>query len=209
MIECLCGCGTLISEKDKQYRRVFYVRNHDKRKKIGTVFCKCGCGQTMPSRNLNSYRKKLFIAGHQHHLRRMKPEKISCACGCGEIIDNIRRKKDGKPYKVKMQVGHGVRGEKNHFWKGGITELNKNERRRLKARQWRQSVLRRDNYTCQICGARNRRGLGKTVVLNADHIKSWSNFPELRYELSNGRTLCVDCHKKTDNYGGRARSSSS
>jgi 5-methylcytosine-specific restriction endonuclease McrA len=53
--------------------------------------------------------------------------------------------------------------------------------------QWRADVLRRDNYLCQICGSNNN--------LHAHHRKSWIEFPELRLELSNGRTLCSECHK--------------
>jgi 5-methylcytosine-specific restriction endonuclease McrA len=33
--------------------------------------------------------------------------------------------------------------------------------------------------------------------LEADHIKPWAYFPSLRFELSNGRTLCRPCHDKT------------
>lgn len=61
---------------------------------------------------------------------------------------------------------------------------------------WRDAVFARDNWTCQECGQRG----GK---LCADHIKAWSTHPELRYELSNGRTLCRECHYKTPTYGGR------
>jgi 5-methylcytosine-specific restriction endonuclease McrA len=64
--------------------------------------------------------------------------------------------------------------------------------------EWRKNVFRRDDFTCQLCGI-------KGVTLNADHIKSFSGHPELRFELSNGRTLCIACHKKTDNYGSKAR----
>lgn len=59
-----------------------------------------------------------------------------------------------------------------------------------KASDWRKAVFARDNYTCQICKVRG-------TYLEADHIKPWAYFPELRFELSNGRTLCRKCHDKT------------
>jgi hypothetical protein len=37
--------------------------------------------------------------------------------------------------------------------------------------------------------------------LHPDHIKQFALYPELRYELSNGRTLCADCHRKTESWG--------
>lgn len=55
---------------------------------------------------------------------------------------------------------------------------------------WRNLVFKRDDYTCQICGVRG-------TYLEADHIKPWAFFSELRYEISNGRTLCKICHHKT------------
>ena len=53
---------------------------------------------------------------------------------------------------------------------------------------WSKAVIARDDYTCQDCGKRG----GK---LHAHHIKRWSDFPELRFELSNGTTLCPPCHE--------------
>jgi hypothetical protein len=47
---------------------------------------------------------------------------------------------------------------------------------------------------------------GKTKEkLEADHIKPFALFPELRFDISNGRTLCLPCHKLTDNYAGRKK----
>jgi hypothetical protein len=63
-------------------------------------------------------------------------------------------------------------------------------------RLWRTEVFERDDYTCQECGV-------KGIELQAHHIKSYTHHKELRYDISNGRTLCVECHKLTDNYCGR------
>ena len=60
----------------------------------------------------------------------------------------------------------------------------------------RKKCFERDNYTCTKCGLRNKRGLNKSVVLNAHHIKSYKHYPELRLELDNIITLCEDCHYK-------------
>lgn len=77
--------------------------------------------------------------------------------------------------------------------------LNVQIRKSLEYRLWRESVFERDNYTCVLCGAHN--GNGKAVVLQADHIKSFALYPELRVAIDNGRTLCLECHRATPNYG--------
>ena len=90
----------------------------------------------------------------------------------------------------------GKTGALSRHWKGGITPINQRERATLAYKNWRKAVFIRDNYTCVWC---NRLG-GK---LNADHIKPFALYLELRFDVSNGRTLCVECHKKTETYCGR------
>ncbi len=85
-------------------------------------------------------------------------------------------------------------GENNSAWKGGITSIHTKIRMSLEYRLWRKSVFERDNYTCIWCGQVG----GK---LQVDHIKPFADYPELRFAIDNGRTLCENCHKTTNSYG--------
>ena len=82
-----------------------------------------------------------------------------------------------------------ISGENHYFWQGGITPINKKLRHSIEFRLWREAVFARDNWTCQKCGQRG----GK---LHSHHIKPFSKFPELRFDIENGITLCSNCHKK-------------
>ncbi len=101
-------------------------------------------------------------------------------------------------HRLAISAAHKAVREKNHFWKGGITEKHKRLRNSIEYKLWRESVFQRDDFTCQECKLRG-------VELHADHIKPFAYFPDLRFAIDNGRTLCVACHKKTDSYLGRAR----
>ena len=94
-------------------------------------------------------------------------------------------------------------GENHWNWKGGVSVLNHLIRNLPEMTEWRNSIFKRDNYTCQKC---EQYG-GK---LNADHIKPFSfilkedeistiqkalDCKEL-WDTSNGRTLCIECHRK-------------
>lgn len=54
--------------------------------------------------------------------------------------------------------------------------------------QWKKAVLKRDNYKCQECFSSEQ--------LCAHHLRPWRDFPELRFEISNGITFCKSCHAR-------------
>lgn len=71
-----------------------------------------------------------------------------------------------------------------------LKRLNNSSRDELKSdgqyQTWRDSVLKRDNYTCRCCG--NKKNLC------AHHLSNFSNDVENRLNIENGITLCDGCH---------------
>lgn len=90
------------------------------------------------------------------------------------------------------------KGRQHPKWRGGTTSVTRKTRSSKAYKMWRRTIFIRDDFTCQECGLRN-------VYLQVHHIKPASKYPELVFENNNGKTLCVDCHKKTDTYCGKGR----
>jgi hypothetical protein len=70
-------------------------------------------------------------------------------------------------------------GENNHAWVGG------------KYGYWKKECIKRDNHICQDCKIQYLLA----GMLDVHHLKSKSKYPELRYDLNNGITLCPNCHR--------------
>lgn len=107
----------------------------------------------------------------------------------GHPVSEETREKIGDAHRGKKLPS--ITGNKHPRWKGGITPINKKIRHSVEYKLWRTAVFERDHYTCVWCGNK------KSGNLNADHIKPFAYFPELRFAIDNGRTLCVPCHRKT------------
>lgn len=99
-----------------------------------------------------------------------------------------------KHYRQIEKHGHILTAEEKHNnlsiaaknRSRGITPLSTLERKKFNLTT-RQLVMQRDGYVCQIC---DETGL----YLHVDHIKSWSDYPELRFTIDNCRTVCRPCH---------------
>jgi hypothetical protein len=107
---------------------------------------------------------------------------------------------------ARKRVSDGL----HHLGNGSKTKLSAQIRKSFKYRQWRSDVFTKDDFSCQECSVRGG-------VLNADHIEPFAfilrkynianiegalNCEEL-WNINNGRTLCVPCHKNTESYLNR------
>ncbi len=112
-----------------------------------------------------------------------------CNCDCGKtnVQVYISALTTGKQISCGCYRDEQRKGENNPNWKGGITSEATKDRNSKQYIDWRNAVYQRDNYVCQCCGAKGGR-------LNAHHIKSFANYPELRFNIDNGITLCETCH---------------
>lgn len=142
-----------------------------------------------------------FQKGHKHSpevrakiaaKHKGKPAKWISSLKRDEIRQKISETKRGIPNLV-------MRGQGNHRWKGGITSENQKIRHCLEYKIWRRAVFERDNYHC-IWGGKEH---GNNI--QADHIKPFAEYPELRFAIDNGRTLCIECHKTVGTWGRRKK----
>jgi 5-methylcytosine-specific restriction endonuclease McrA len=101
-------------------------------------------------------------------------------------------------HRANLSAAHVGRQakEKHPLWRGGRYKTErKADMASLSYKRWRLAVFERDNYRCVECGA--------TGYLHADHIQPYAKYPDLRHDVTNGRTLCVNCHRRTPTYAGR------
>jgi hypothetical protein len=171
------------------------------------------CGTIIPkesNRNWNMYAKKRYcskVCSGKAHLQRIQ---VTCVI-CGKEFERPPAMIRGKTYcsqkcrQNKRECTCEVCGKvfvkcpsqlikNNHIYCGracqGIGKRKHNKqnqgRRSPEDLAWKAQVLNRDNFQCQHCGTDRK--------LEAHHIKEARDFPELRHELTNGLTLCHQCH---------------
>ena len=118
-------------------------------------------------------------------------------CSCGNI---------GKIKFNHFQAGHRCRkcgiekqsGENNWNYNPYLTDEDRKKNRMNDPLYhiWRTGVYGRDYFACQKC-------IQKGVYLNAHHVENYSINKKLRFDVDNGITFCLCCHKKFHKIYGR------
>ena len=109
---------------------------------------------------------------------------------CSHVCYAISLK--GVPALNKGTKRPSLGGENHWNWRGGVTLENHQVRQSIEYRLWREAVFARDGFTCQDCEEQGGN-------LHAHHIKQFAIYPELRFAIDNGTTLCKKCHLKINN----------
>jgi len=93
--------------------------------------------------------------------------------------------------KTLSETLKGKRGGKNNAnYRPWLTEEDRDSSRdSYKSNTWRIAVFDRDGYFCLSCGD------AKGGNLNAHHILPYSIAKNKRWDVENGATLCVKCHR--------------
>lgn len=166
-------------------------------------FCNRVCYNIFHSKNTKEYIcetcGKIFRSCQPQNANRF------CSRDCYNVFHNIKNKIRTCPVCNKIFEArtsedkycsqechlknlHSINSGVNHWnWQGGISKEN-DRHDSNEYKQWRTLIYQKDNYKCNKCGSK--------IKLNAHHILSWKHYPDLRYDISNGITLCESCHIK-------------
>lgn len=134
------------------------------------------------------YNKKMFSGE-----KSPKYSKVEVVCEeCGKVYKtyNCTQNKTrfcSKQCRANWQSKR-MSGTSHPLWNNGSSGERSRAWVSREYKAWRKAVFERDNYTCQKCGDTQGGNL------NAHHIKPFAQYKELRYDVSNGITLCEKCH---------------
>lgn len=141
------------------------------------LICK-GCGEPFIMSSCGRHRKYCTVSCWKESIM-VERTTTRCAYCDSEFSHRIDRRR--KYCHSRCHIRH-VRRSKFYF----LENHNRSEPEYL---EWKKAVYKKDNYTCCVCGC---SGKGK---VDAHHIFHYARFPEYRYELWNGVTLCKKCHR--------------
>lgn len=160
----------------------------------------CGCANRLQLNNQKF--GKLFVKSLNDILGQRTYWNCICDCGnekiaSGKLLVNGDCKSCGC---LNLEIMKNRTRENHPNWRFDMTdverEFNKSRMYLPEYTEWRNSIYKRDNWTCQLSG--QNKGL-----IEAHHIFNWANNKNERYDLDNGITLSVEVHKLFHKLYGR------
>lgn len=193
------GSLVVVRKTDKKVRRntiyEFYCENCNSyremsRESITKGAKTCGCSKYVDLTGQVFGRLTVIRRTEEKHQRNFKWE---CKCECGNIVKVAGGALTSGATKscgcLRIDV---FTGENNPNWNPDLTDEEREKRRCIDGdnhKKWSAEVLRKDNYTCQCCHKRHGD-------LNAHHLDGYHWCKERRYDVTNGVTLCYNCHRE-------------
>lgn len=182
---CQCSCGNKIN----------VITNELKSGHV--ISCGCARGSRL---DLRGYKFGRLTVTRDTGKRLFRSPIWECLCDCGTkkeaTVNNLR----GGTVKSCGCLRADNVGENAYNYNPNLTPEERLKKRYVLSggysRTWSKEIMKRDDYTCQTCKKRGGE-------LNAHHIYAWNKYPEQRFEIDNGVTLCVDCHKEFHKMYGR------
>lgn len=136
----------------------------------------------------NETKNKKYCSHECYSINLIK-DKIKKECKNCKCIFEVNQSNDYIQYCSRECSNIGLSGSGNYKWIEDRSLLKKSDRIRSTAyNEWRDSVYERDNWRCKL---ENEYCEGR---IEAHHIMTWKDFPELRYDINNGITLCHHHH---------------
>ncbi len=121
-----------------------------------------------------------------------QPRKKYCSQSC-RSKNNPNSGMTGKKGSEKQrEIMRNRKGELHPAWVADRTLLvdEHKDRGGQLHRDWSRQVKNRDNWECRMS---NQECVGR---MESHHVLSWKDYPELRYEINNGITLCHYHHPR-------------
>lgn len=197
LLDKLCGCGIWFRPKASKIKNCSAKCSYLFRIHKGKIINCSGCGKEVYKKPCRLKAKwKTFFCSRKCQIQTYKKNafRFSCAVCAKNVFTQpaqIKYRNRTTCSKTCAAVIKRKRAlEKRQKYGYTKHQLDRLARYSPEAKKWKRDVFERDDFTCVQCYKRGGR-------LEADHIKPWAYFPDLRFVLSNGRTLCRKCHDKT------------
>ena len=166
------------------------------RKKRVTLNCQ-DCNKEF---EVQEWNKDAKFCSYSCKVKNQSSNIVDITCNSCQTTFKRKEHKVGKHNFCSKSCANEFNKGVNHYeWKEHLHDKNI----KLALKQWSLKIKERDSYTCVLCGIRQgwNKELKILTKLHADHIKRFSEYPELRFAIDNGRALCEKCHRTTETWG--------